>query len=65
MNLAYLLTSMRDETGRILIDGYYDNVATLTELERAAIADMPDVALLLQDELSVHTPEGDARGSKS
>ncbi|MBT5219863.1 MAG: M20/M25/M40 family metallo-hydrolase, partial [Woeseia sp.] len=58
MNLAYLLTSMRDETGRILIDGYYDNVATLTELERAAIADMPDVALLLQDELSVHTPEG-------
>jgi acetylornithine deacetylase/succinyl-diaminopimelate desuccinylase-like protein len=59
MNLAYLLTSMRDETGRILIDGYYDNVATLTELERAAIANMPDVALLLQDELSVHTPEGD------
>jgi len=59
MNLAYLLTSMRDETGRILIDGYYDNVTTLTELERAAIADMPDVALLLQDELSVHTPEGD------
>jgi len=58
MNLAYLLTSMRDETGRILIDGYYDNVTTLTELERAAIADMPDVALLLQDELSVHTPEG-------
>jgi acetylornithine deacetylase/succinyl-diaminopimelate desuccinylase-like protein len=59
MTLAYLLTSMRDETGRILIDGYYDNVATPTELERAAIADMPDIGERLQDELAVHTPEGD------
>lgn len=59
MTLAYLLTSMRDETGRILIDGYYDNVATPTELERAAIADMPNIEERLKDELSVHTPEGD------
>lgn len=58
MQLAYLLTSMRDESGRILIDGYYDNVATPTELERAAIADMPDITELLKDELAVHTPEG-------
>ncbi len=59
MQLAYLLTSMRDESGRILIDGYYDDVAPLTELERAAIASMPDVSELLQNELSIHTPEGD------
>ncbi len=59
MQLAYLLTSMRDETGRILIDGYYDDVTPLSELERDAIASMPDVTGSLQDELSVNTPEGD------
>ncbi len=58
MQLAHLLTSMRDESGRILIDGYYDDVAPLSELERAAIAAMPDVTQMLQDELGVHTPEG-------
>lgn len=59
MQLTYLVTSMRDESGRILIDGYYDDVTPLTELERAAIAAMPDVTSQLKDELSVHTPEGD------
>ena len=59
MQMTYLLTSMRDESGRILIDGYYDNVATLTESERAAIAAMPDITESLKNELAVHTPEGD------
>ncbi|NKB35332.1 MAG: M20/M25/M40 family metallo-hydrolase [Pseudomonadales bacterium] len=58
MRLSYLLTSMRDEQGRILVDGYYDNVATLSEAERSAINAMPDTSAGLQDELSVHTPEG-------
>ena len=58
MQLSYLLTSMRDETGRILVNGYYDNVATLSELERAAINAMPDTSTGLQNELSIHTPEG-------
>lgn len=58
MQMSYLLTSMRDETGRILIDGYYDNVAPLTESERAAIAAMPDITEALKDELSINTPEG-------
>lgn len=58
MQLSYLLTSMRDEAGRIMVDGYYDNVATLSESERAAINAMPDTSLGLQDELSINTPEG-------
>ncbi len=58
MQLAYLLTSMRDETGRIQIDGYYDNVAMLTEPERKAIAAMPDITEALKDELAIHTPDG-------
>ncbi len=61
MQLAYLLTSMRDESGRILIDGYYDDVAVLSELERDAIAAMPDITEQLQDELSINTPEGDGK----
>ena len=59
MHLSYLLTSMRDQSGRILIDGYYDNVTTLTEAERQAINAMPDVEEVLKNELSIHTPEGD------
>jgi acetylornithine deacetylase/succinyl-diaminopimelate desuccinylase-like protein len=58
MQLAQLLVSMRDDTGRILIDGYYDDVVPLGELERDAVANMPDTTEVLQDELSVHTPEG-------
>ncbi|MCG8413818.1 MAG: M20/M25/M40 family metallo-hydrolase [Pseudomonadales bacterium] len=58
MHLSYLLTSMRAEDGRILVEGYYDNVAPLTEAERAAINAMPNIEAGLQDELSVHTPEG-------
>ena len=61
MQLTHLMSSMRDEAGYILIDGYYDDVTPLGELERAAIADMPDVTELLKDELSVHTPEGDGK----
>ena len=59
MQLTYLLTSMRNESGRILVDGYYADVMPLGELERAAIAAMPDMTEALKDELSVHTPEGD------
>ena len=58
MKLAYLLTSMRDEQGRIRIEGYYDSVAALSDAEKAAIKAMPDITESLQDELSIHTPEG-------
>jgi acetylornithine deacetylase/succinyl-diaminopimelate desuccinylase-like protein len=59
MQLAHLLTSLRDVSGRILIDGYYDDVAPLSTSERAAIAAMPDITQALRDELAVHTPEGE------
>jgi acetylornithine deacetylase/succinyl-diaminopimelate desuccinylase-like protein len=61
MELSYLLTSMRAESGRILVDGYYDDVAPLGEPERDAIAAMPDVTEMLKDELAIHTPEGDGK----
>lgn len=59
MEMAYLLTSMRDASGRILVKDYYGNVTPLSELEQEAIAGMPDVTETLKDELSVNTPEGD------
>ncbi len=59
MQMAYLLTSMRDESGRILIDGYYDEVAAVSDMERSAIAAMPDITEDLKNELAINTPEGD------
>jgi len=59
MQLAYLLTSMRDESGRILIEDYYDDVAPVNDLERSAIAAMPDITEALKNELAINTPEGD------
>ena len=39
--LAELLASMKDETGRVTIAGFYDDVVPLTAAERAAIAAAP------------------------
>ena len=41
MALSQLLASMKDVEGRILIDGFYDGVAALSEAERAEIARVP------------------------
>ena len=41
MMLAELLASMKDETGRVTIAGFYDDVVPLTAAERAAIAAVP------------------------
>lgn len=39
--LVHLLASMKNERGEITIDGFYDNVQPLSELERAALAKLP------------------------
>jgi acetylornithine deacetylase/succinyl-diaminopimelate desuccinylase-like protein len=39
--MAHLVASMRDADGRILIPGYYDDVAPLTSTERALLARLP------------------------
>src|ERR1700720_1566250 len=58
MELSRLLASMKDENGRVLIDGYYDDVLPLTEIERQALALMPDNDAELQRELGIAKPEG-------
>ncbi|HEV7766838.1 MAG TPA: M20/M25/M40 family metallo-hydrolase, partial [Thermoanaerobaculia bacterium] len=56
--LAHLLTSMRDENGRILIAGFYDNVIPPTDAERAAVAAMPPMEAALRTEFQIAATEG-------
>lgn len=39
--LVHLLATMKNERGEITIDGFYENVQPLNELERAALAKLP------------------------
>jgi len=41
--LAKLLAAMKDDTGRITVPGFYDDVTPLTAEERRAIDEIPDV----------------------
>ena len=43
LDLARLLASMKDDHGRVTIDGFYDDVVPLTASERRAIDEIPDV----------------------
>ena len=56
--LAELLASMKDETGRVTIRGFYDDVVPLTAAERAAIAAVPTPDERLRAELGLGWTEG-------
>ncbi|HEY3567693.1 MAG TPA: M20/M25/M40 family metallo-hydrolase [Thermoanaerobaculia bacterium] len=58
VELAHLIAEMRDEEGRILIPGFYDDVRPLTVAEKQAIALMPPVEAALEDELGLGRTEG-------
>ncbi len=58
MELSRLLASMRDANGRVLIDGYYDDVTPLSELEKKTISEMPVNDADLEKELGIAKPEG-------
>ncbi len=50
MALARLLVSMKDEQGRVLVQGFYDDVEPLGEVELQAIAASPDIDGMLREE---------------
>jgi acetylornithine deacetylase/succinyl-diaminopimelate desuccinylase-like protein len=58
VSLAHLVASLRDEEGRILIPGFYDDVRRLTAAEKRAVAAMPPVEEKLEDELALGRTEG-------
>ncbi|HEY4595402.1 MAG TPA: M20/M25/M40 family metallo-hydrolase [Thermoanaerobaculia bacterium] len=58
VELAHLVAQLRDEEGRILIPGFYDDVKPLTVAEKQAMAVMPPVEASLADELGLGRTEG-------
>ena len=58
MELSRLLASMKDADGRVLIDGYYDDVTPLGDAEKKALAEMPDNDADLERALGIAKPEG-------
>ena len=57
LQLARLLASMKDDSGRVTIDGFYDDVAPLTAEEKRAIDEIPDVAPTLMKTFGFSRPE--------
>jgi len=56
--MANLLSSMKDESGNVMIDGFYDDVEELTVTEKAAIDAIPDIDEQLKKELGLMVTEG-------
>ena len=57
LSLAKLLASMKDDSGRVTIKGFYDDVQPLTAAEARALSEVPDVDRQMMDELGMATTE--------
>ncbi|MGH9803917.1 MAG: M20/M25/M40 family metallo-hydrolase, partial [Candidatus Acidiferrales bacterium] len=61
MRLAALLASMKDDDGKVLIEGFYDDVEPLGEMEKQAIAHMPRMEAELAKRFGIGHPDGGGR----
>jgi acetylornithine deacetylase/succinyl-diaminopimelate desuccinylase-like protein len=61
MLLAHLLSSMKDESGRVTIAGWYEGVEPLGDAERRAIADAPAFDDQIRAELGLAKTEGNGK----
>ncbi len=59
--LTRLLATMKDDNGRVLIDGFYDDVTPLSKIEREALDAIPDPAAMMQKELAFAQSESTER----
>lgn len=59
--LADLLASMKNETGEILIDGFNDSTAPITDADRKAFATLPDYDEQIREELGLSWTEFEDR----
>lgn len=57
LRLARLLTSMKDDEGRVLVEGFYDGVVPLTPEEQAMLDAVPDEPATLMKVLGIAAPE--------
>jgi acetylornithine deacetylase/succinyl-diaminopimelate desuccinylase-like protein len=55
--LVRLLASMKDDSGRVTIKGFYDDVQPLSPLEQKALDDVPSVDEQMKEELGLSTTE--------
>lgn len=59
--LARLLASMKDESGRVLIAGWYDGVVPLDSIARRAIRELPPFDDTLRTQLGFVKADGDGK----
>jgi acetylornithine deacetylase/succinyl-diaminopimelate desuccinylase-like protein len=57
MDLVELLATMKNDEGRVTIDGFYDDVIPLTAAEKQAIAAIPSVEAQMKKELGISREE--------
>jgi acetylornithine deacetylase/succinyl-diaminopimelate desuccinylase-like protein len=58
LTLARLLASMKDESGRVLIEHFYDDTDPLSETEKRAIAEAPEIDADLMREFWLGAADG-------
>ena len=61
VRLTHLINSMRDETGRILIKGFYEDIRPPTAVEKEAVSKIPDVEADLRREFEISFTEGNGK----
>jgi acetylornithine deacetylase/succinyl-diaminopimelate desuccinylase-like protein len=61
MMLARLLATMKDDQGRVLIEGFYDGIEPLSETEKRAVAEAPENDAMLRRELGLAWTEGSGK----
>ncbi|HJQ71579.1 MAG TPA: M20/M25/M40 family metallo-hydrolase [Blastocatellia bacterium] len=61
MRLARLLASMKDEKGRVVVEGFYDDVVPLGEEEKKALGEMSANDAELMRELGLAATDGGGR----
>ncbi len=57
MRLAELLATMKDESGKVLVEGFYDGIPPLTAEERKILDAVPDDPAALQKLFGIAGPE--------
>jgi len=57
--LANLLATMKDDDGQVLVDGFYDTVEPLGDLEKEALRNLPSYDEELKRELGLARTEGE------
>lgn len=56
--LSQLLTSMKDETGKVLIEGFYDSVEPISDFEKQQLKNVPNIEKELKQDLALGFTEG-------